>query len=251
MHEEIIAEDEITAERTPGELIRWVESKLDTVASTDSGEKTIRLRQGLAKQLVEEVYPLAIFALKKYGETNLVRIKPVVGNQNYDAMLTDNSYSPALTGYVEVTQAHEGEAEYLRALHLQKYGYVPGTGAVKKEGTKKTGLRVSVQLEAVSVDTVAEGELQKIVDAIGRKEGKSYPANTWLVVKFDDGYMFRRGADDTKIDNFMHDKIMGRNLYFNEVCLVGKFKEVFRQYGLIVDCGRVVQVVTMVQTVRK
>ena len=244
MHEEIITKDEITTERTPRELINWVESKIDTVASTDSGEKTIRLRQGLAKHLVEEVYPLAIFAFKKYGETNLVHIKPVIGNQNYDAILTDKSYSPALISYVEVTQAHEGETEYLRALHLQKYSYVPGTGTVQKEGTKKTGLRVSVQAEAESLDTLAESELQKIVNAIGRKEGKSYPANTCLVVKFDDGYMFRRATNNTKIDRFMHDKIGGLDLYFNEVFLVGKFKEIFRQYELIRNGGQIARIVT-------
>jgi len=243
MDEEIITEDEITTERTPAELIKWVESKLDAVASTDSGEKTIRLRQGLAKQLVEEVYPLAIFASKKYGETNLVHIKPIIGNQNYDAILTDNSYSPASVSYVEVTQAHEGETEYLRAIHLQEHGYVPGIGTVKKEGTKKTGLRVSAQPEAVSVDSVAGSELQKIVDAIGRKEGKSYPDNTCLVIKFDDGYMFRRAADGTTIDRFVHDKIVGRALHFNEICLVGKFKEVFRQYDLICNSGQVACVV--------
>jgi hypothetical protein len=239
MHEEIITEDEITTERTPKELIDWVESKINT-----AGEKTIRLRQGLAKQLVEEVYPLAIFALKKYGETKLIHIKPLIGNQNCDAILTDNSYSPALVSYVEVTQAHEGEAEYLRALHLQEFGYVPGTGAVKKEGTKKTGLKVSVQAEAVSIDSVAESELQKIVDAIGRKEGKSYPANTCLVVKFDDGYMFRRAIDNTTIDRFMQDKILGHYLCFDEVCLVGKFKAIFRQYCLTRNVGQVVRVVT-------
>lgn len=235
MHEEI-TEGEITIERTPRELIDWVESKINM-----ADEKTIRLRQGFAKQLVEEVYPLAIFAFKKYGETKLVHIKPVIGNQNYDAILTDNSYSPASVSYVEVTQAHEGEAEYLRAVHLQEHGYVPGTGTVKKEGTKKTGLRVSVQAEAVSVDSVAESELQKIIDAIGRKEGKSYPANTCLVVKFDDGYMFRRATDGRTIDRFVQDKILGRDLCFDEVCLVGKFKKVFQQYYLVRNGGQIVR----------
>jgi hypothetical protein len=237
MDEEIITEDEITTERTPQELIEWVETKINK-----ADEKSIRLRQGLAKQLVEEVYPLAIFAFKKYGKTKLVHIKPVIGNQNYDAILTDNSYSPASVSYVEVTQAHEGEAEYLRAVHLQEHGCVPGTGTVKKDGTKKTGLRVSVQAEAISVDSVAESELQKIIDAIGRKEGKSYPTNTCLIVKFDDGYMFRRAIDETTIDKLMQDKLRGRDLCFDEVCLVGKFKKISRQYKLIRNGGQIVRV---------
>ena len=238
MYKEIITKDEIMTGRTPSELISWVESKIKT-----ADEEAIRLRLGLAKQLVEEVYPLAIFAFKKYGENDLVRIKPVIGNQNYDAELTDNSHSPALVSYVEVTQAHEGEAEYLRAFHLQKSGYVPGTGTVKKEGTKKTGLRVKAQLEAVSVPAAAERELQKIVEAVLQKEGKNYPANTCLVVKFDDGIMFRRAVDDTRIDRFVSSKIMGTDLHFKEVCLVGKFKQVFRQYKLIYNSGRIEHVI--------
>ncbi|MBI4330126.1 MAG: hypothetical protein HY673_02450 [Chloroflexi bacterium] len=234
MDKEAITIDELTIERTPRELLNWVESKIES-----ADEETIRLRQGLAKQLVEEVYPLAIFAFKKYGETQSVHVKPVIGNQNFDAILTDNSCSPALVSYVEVTQAHEGEAEYLRDVHLQEHGYVPGTRTVKKEGTKETGLRVSPQAEAVSVDSVAESEMQKIVSAIGRKEGKDYPANTCLVVKFDDGYMFRRAMDHRTIDRFMHEELVGRDLRFNAIYLVGKFKKVFRQYTLVRDAGKI------------
>jgi hypothetical protein len=238
--DEEITEDAITKKRTPKELIMWVEEKIKT---TD--EKTIRLRQGLAKQLVEEAYPLAIFAFKKYGETESVCVKPVIGNQNYDAVLIDNSHPPASVSYIEVTQAHEGEDEYLRAFLLQKNGYVPVTGSIQKEGTKKKGLRVSARLEAVSVTEVAESELRKIVDAILRKEGKNYPVDTCLIVKFDDGYMFRHAADNITIDRIVHENILGHNLHFNEIYLVGKFKKIFRQYALVRNGGQVTRVVTI------
>lgn len=207
-------------------------------------ETAVRLRLGIIKQLVEEVYPLAIYAFKKFGETTFVHITPVIGNQNYDARLIDESYSPAFISYVEVTQAHEGESEYLRAVLLNKNGYVPGTGAIRKEGTRKKGLKVSAHIEAVLVSEVAEHELQKIVDAIGRKEGKGYLDNTNLIVEFDDGYMFRRAIDGKTIDRFMHEKIVDRDLHFNEIYLVGKFKEVFRQYTLIRKGGQITSVVT-------
>jgi hypothetical protein len=238
MHEEI-TESEITIKRTPKELIEWVESRIMT---TD--EETIRLRKDLAKQLIEEVYPLAIFALKKYGETQLVHIEPKIGNQNYDAILTDDSCSPTSIKYIEVTQSHEGETEHLRAVYLQEHGYVPLTGTIKKAGTKKTGLKVSAEFEAVSVTEEAQKELQKILDAILRKEGKSYPYNTYLVVAFDDGYMFRRAIDVTAIDKFVSDKLLGHSFYFDEVYLVGKKKEIFRQYQLIRHGGKTVRVMS-------
>lgn len=242
MSKESITEEEMTRERTPKELLNWVESKIDQVSSTDSGEKAIRLREGLAKQLVEEVYPLSVFAFKKYGEASWVYVRPVIGSQNYDAILTDHSRSPASVSYVEVTQAHEGEAEHLRAVHLQRHGYVPTTGKIKKKGTKKTGLQISAKLEAESVIVAAERELQKILDAIKLKEGKDYPDTTSLIIKFDDGHMFRRVADEAKIDKFVSDSIVGLDLRFSELYLVGKFKEVFRQYDIVREHGRVVRI---------
>jgi hypothetical protein len=236
--QEVINEGEIMMERTPKELIDWVESKIDTI-----DEKTLRLHQGFAKQLVEEVYPLAIFAFKKYGETQLIHIKPTIGNQNYDAILTDDSCSPTLKKYIEITQSHEGETAYLRAIYLQEHGYAPLTGTIKKKGTKKTGLRVTAQLEAVSAVEAAEREIQRVVDAILRKESKSYPPNTCLVVMFDDGYMIRRIINNTIIDRVIQDKILGRDLYFDEVYIVGKYKVVFRQYQLVNNGRQITRVV--------
>ena len=200
---------------------------------------------GLAKQLVEEIYPLAIFAYKKYGEKKKVYIKPVIGNQNYDAILTDDSHSPPLVKYVEVTQSHEGETEYLRAFYLQKHGYVPLTGKIKKGGSKKSGLRISAELEAVPVIENANNELQRIVDAIERKESKRYPNNTCLVISFDDGYMFRRALDITEIDTRVKNKILGHNFCFDEIYLVGRKKGIFRQYKLIRSSREIIQVKSM------
>ena len=49
--------EELAKARTPLALISWVEAKIDETGSTPDGEDTLRLRKGLAKQLVEEVYP--------------------------------------------------------------------------------------------------------------------------------------------------------------------------------------------------
>jgi len=245
MSAENITEEELTKERASKGLLEWVEAKMDQIASTDKGETAIRLREDpLVKQLVEEVYILGIFASKKYGNTDTVYIKPIIGSQNYDAVVVDYSHSPAQTSYIEVTQAHEGEVEYLRTVYLQKHGYVPVTGSIKKIGTKKTGLQVSTSLEAESVDQAASREFQKIYDAIHRKEGKKYPPDTSLIVKFDDGPMFRRVADDNMIDTFVMKNIMGLDLRFSTLSLVGKFKKIFRHYDLIRSRGQITRIIT-------
>jgi hypothetical protein len=235
---ESLNETEITLERTPKELLDWVESKIEAV-----DEKSIILRQGLAKQLTEEVFPLAVFAFKRYGDNKLIHIRPVIGHQNYDAILTDDSCSPTLKKYIEVTLSHEGEIEHLRHVYLQEHGYVPVTGTIKKEGTKKTGLRVIPQIEAVLVDEAAKSEIKRVVDAILRKEGKAYPLSTCLVVMFNDGHMTRRIIDNAAIDKVIQGTIIGHNLCFDEICIVGKFKYAFRQYELIHVGNKVTDVV--------
>ena len=141
-----VTEEELTRERTPSELLSWVEDK---IASFDNeGVRALRLRIGLMKPLVEEVYPMAVYACKKYGKTDLVKIRPAIGSQNYDAIVTDNSRSPASVGYLEVTQAHEGEERHLRNVYLNEHGFVPGHGPIKKAGTKKTGMSISADFKA-------------------------------------------------------------------------------------------------------
>ena len=184
-----VTEEELRRERTPFELLSWVEDKL--ASFNDDGVRALRLRIGLMKPLVEEVYPMAVYACKKYGNTDLVKIRPAIGSQNYDAIVTDNSRSPASVSYLEVTQAHEGEERHLRNVYLNEHGFVPGHGPIKKAGTKKRGMSISADFKAESVPEMASRELGKVLSAVKRKERKEYPPDTSLIVWFDDVYTDR------------------------------------------------------------
>jgi len=111
--------EELTKKRTPSELLSWAKWKMEQIGSTDEGEKALRLREGLAKPLMEEVYPLAIFGWRKFGNTDQILMQPIIGNQSYDAIVTDLRSKPASESYIEITQSHEGENDYLRRLVLQ------------------------------------------------------------------------------------------------------------------------------------
>ena len=101
--------DELAKWRTPSELLAWVEAKLDQIGSTDAGERALRFGEGLAKQFVEEVYPLAIFGVHKFGNADRILLRSVIGNQAYDAEVTDTACDRRPLGYIEITQSHEGE----------------------------------------------------------------------------------------------------------------------------------------------
>jgi len=43
------------------DLLSWVKDKTEQIESTDKGVKALKLREGFAKLLMEEDYPLALF----------------------------------------------------------------------------------------------------------------------------------------------------------------------------------------------
>jgi len=231
MSNEGISREELTKKRTPSELLSWVKWKREQIASTEEGERTLILHEGLAKQFEEEVYPLAIFGQRKFGNTDQILMQPIIGNQSYDAVITDLSSKPASESYIEITQAHEGENDYLRSCVLAQQGIVPMHGPVTKTGTKKTGRKISTPFTAANADEVATKELKKIVDAVKGKAGKDYPINTSLLIVFDDGLSFRLAVDDRYLDTFVKENILKLDLRFSTLYLVG-WQNVFREFNL-------------------
>lgn len=232
MSDESISEEELTKERTPSELWSWFKQRNDQIYySSDEGRKALRLHEGLAKQFMEEIYPLAIWGKRKFGDTAQILIRPVIGFQNYDAIVTDLRTKPASQSYVEITQSHEGENEYLRSFVLHNKGLVSRYGMVSKKGTKKTGLKVSVEPGGAYVEEAAKDDLKRILAAAERKKGKDYPANTSLIIFFDDSLHFPRVVDDAHLDDFVNRDILKLDLRFSTLYLVG-LDHVFREYSL-------------------
>lgn len=231
MSNDVISIEELTLDRTPEELFTWIENKMNHIESTDEGEKSLRLHEGLAKQLIEEVYPLAIFGKHKFGNTDQILLKPVIGNQKYDAVVTDLRSKPPFQSYIEITQSHEGENDYLRRRVLQEQGFLFIPTHVTKKGTKKTGLGVSVKPNANSGEVPGK-ELNRIVDAARRKAGKDYPTDTSLIIVFDDDHFFKRHVNNSSLDTFVRKYVMNLNLRFAALYLVGRREEVFREFSL-------------------
>ncbi|MBI2917799.1 MAG: hypothetical protein HYY01_07360 [Chloroflexi bacterium] len=230
MPNEHVSNQELQKARTPSELWDWLIQKVDQICSTPEGIQDFRLQKGLIKQLVEEVRPLAIFGEHKFGDTNQVHLQPVVGNQNYDAVVTDSRTEPHSTSYLEVTQAHEGENDYWRRCELLRKGFVFPYATVIKQGTNKNRT-VSVPPEATSVEERVKTELRRILIAAQKKEHRDYPANTSLVIFFDDTPPFQKVIDHERLDVFVRGEILNLDLRFAKLYLVGEAKGVFREYS--------------------
>ena len=133
--------------------------------------------------------------------------------------------------YIEITQSHEGENDYLRRLVLSRQGFV-FYGPPNKKGTKKTGLQVSIPAKAFELGEVAEGELKRILEAARRKEAKDYPINTSLIIFFNDNLTFRQAVDDNQLDTFVKKNILSLDLRFSTLYIVG-WQNVFREFSLV------------------
>jgi len=232
MPNEFISKNELTQERTPSELRSWVIEKTGEMGSTQQGRRVLRLQNGLAKQLMEEVLPLAIFGKHKYGDTDQVLLQPVIGNQPYDAVVTDRTTDPPTESFIEITLSHEGRDNYLRRCQLLEKGYVfPYAPVIKTRAKGKIGQAFSIPPEANSVEERVENERKRILAAARRKEGKDYRPNTSLVIFFDDARSFQEVIDNERIDSFVTSNILNLDLRFSTLYLVGW--DVFREYSLV------------------
>lgn len=232
MPTELISKTELETPRTAREYLAWVESRIQKLGKTDEGKSALRLRRGLAKVLVEEALPLAIFAAKHYGASRRVKIRHRIGNQNFDAEVMDGRLRKSPFKYVEVTQAHEGENEHYRMIALERDGHVNVLGTVKKSGTKHTGITIEVENEARSHDCVHSEELKRIAGAIARKLTKRYTDDTALVVAFDDYVAIRSDEDMDSLRDFVSQNLAKKITNFRWLALVGWGKRNFLEFEL-------------------
>jgi len=216
-----LSQTELESPKTAAELHPWVMSKFDEFAATEEGKQAIRLTQGLAKILVEESFPLGLFANHYFDASPKVVLVQVIGSQPYDAWITDERENPSSLQYVEVTQAHEGENDYLRMVALQQNGHVSVLGSVRKEGSKRRGLKVEAENEAKCHSEVIAEQLRRIQAAVERKSGKDYPEHTGLVIAIEDFIAFRTPEDVAQLEALARHELIPRLSQFELVSFVG------------------------------
>jgi len=210
------------------DILPWVESCIQEIGSTKEGKHVIRFREGLAKELVEEAYPIGIFAMHHFEEDTDVVIQHVIGNQNYDALVTQGT---APFSQIEVTQAHEGEGAFLRMLHLEREGHVSPVGTITKTGRKLTGISVRVDYKSNSPEERRSAEFARVRQAIERKLEKRYPQDTALIVAFDDGIKLPE-YDDVAGLRAAIEPMLPQLDGFCWLAIVGWSKKVFLEFNL-------------------
>lgn len=112
--------EELELARTPHELRVWALDMRERLAADPTKKEFVRNRSKEFKILLGEAVPLAIFASHYYAGRDDIFVRVTVSISSHDGEIIkkcEGGYSEPLL-YVEVTQAHEGESEYLRNVAL-------------------------------------------------------------------------------------------------------------------------------------
>lgn len=217
----ILQQVDMETTRTPSALCDWVDSKTSELSETNDGKPFACSGAPLPKKLWEEIRPLGLFALHRYGSRNDVKCTPNLSNENHDGKIDfDDSSIPSV--YVEITYAKDGYDESLRSEVLSENGSVNASGRISKSGTKASGRRkVDVENECVDHQETRGRALEIVRERIVNKSNKTYGPNHVLVVVIDD-YLPFRTEDDRKILIECAKSIIDNvKLDFGEIVLLG------------------------------
>lgn len=217
--ETILNRADMELSRTPRELCDWVDSKAVELSKTKEGKAYARSGALLPKKLWEEVRPLGLFALCRYGDTG-VRCTPNLTNDNYDGKIefSDPAASPV---YIEMTYAKDGQDERLRLKVLAKEGNVNALGNITVSGTKASGQTIKVENEAVDHTDVRRVALDLVKKRLDGKSNKQYGKDHILVVIVDDYLPFRTDEDKEVLMRYTQAALSELNLNVGAVYLLG------------------------------
>ena len=159
MNRDLLNEDQLQKPRTLVELCSFIAEVRNVSALSVDGWHHGMLRKGLFKQLVGEIIPVKDYAQSQYAGRDVL-IKPVIGNQGYDAEILDSSSQ--LIERIEVTSPHDGDFES----NDTKLAIERGFGKVR------------VYRPGEDVTNIA----RLILDAVKKKSKKDYSDSTLLIV---------------------------------------------------------------------
>lgn len=217
--ETILNRADMELSRTPRELCDWVDARAAELSKTKDGKAYARSGALLPKKFWEEIRPLGLFALCRYGNEG-VRCTPNLTNDNYDGKI-ELSKPLASHVYIEMTYAKDGYDERLRLNVLTEKGDVNALGKLTVTGTKASGQTIKVEDEGVDHTDVRKAALELVKERLRGKNNKQYGKDHILVVVVDDYLAFRTDKDKEVLMSYTKAALSRLNLNVGAVYLLG------------------------------
>jgi hypothetical protein len=228
--EEILSSADCEQERSPNDFIEWVEKKYKLLAATQEGRNYARLHKDLAKPFLDEMLPFSHICKHLYSDCDHLTVKPKLGNQNVDAVVTDHT-SGQIMKY-EFPRAIDGYDESDRLRYFVEHGHVPLTAPITRKGTKASGRRtLDIKLKFVEHDEKVTETLLLEKQSATKKTNKRYGLDTILVILFEDN-LFRSVEDRDKLKAFVEKEVLSMRLDFKKLFLLGRSGEPLFKFPL-------------------
>ena len=215
----LITIEEIQVFRTPPKFIIWFEAYLEKTRLERKYKRERLLHKGIAKVVYEEVFPLYRFLQVFGGAWPDLRIRNVIGNQNYDVEIQGEA--PLPFEFLEVTVADINYDEILRRQCLLENRSVPAIGPVIYTGNKRTGWNIKVPYGFHLHADVNNEKKERILESIEKKSEKSYPPETALLIYFDDYVAFSGDGDNQDMLDFIDNLEGDWESVFSKLYIVG------------------------------
>ena len=174
------------------------------------------LHEGPFKWFHEELYPLSVFVMARYGDRDDVLCVPQRDqSRDVDAEIRE----PSRTIRIEITSARDPD-EHLRMAYLVQHRRVSLTGPLTVEGTKRTGCHIENELEFVDHQESRARHLGWIKAAAAGKVGRGrYGRGYELLFSVEDWWFDHDDAEE--VVAFIEREILVLPLEFAAVHIVG------------------------------
>ncbi len=225
--EQILSPADCEIERTPGELVEWVDRINGLFARSRQGKDYVRSRRGLAGQFVDYIYPFSLLVRLLFGTRRDVVCKINVSDESYDALFIDYRHRPLRVHRLEFAHAIHGYDEYVRRVYLPDDGLVAALSmfGARTEDVAEPGEPASkVVWLNKSLELIATAARQRLLRRYGR--GMSF------VIVFDDYAAFSSAQDLKALERFVRSEILPIGLDFHRLFLLGWSGQVLRVFPL-------------------
>jgi len=200
--------------RSPEELEKWVQSVL-AKAGTIPYKESLRLKIGLFKEFLEEIFPINFLLQSLFDGRDDVTYQPQIGNQPYDGILEIHGCDKR---YVEITFPHDGETDKLHMEYLNEHGGLHTSGGI---GRNKKTRKLETTPGARFVTDIKKDIFKLIKNGLEAKYNKRYDKVYMLVLFFEDLQVFKNDNDQQELRDFVKNDLLPLSSTFEVVYLVG------------------------------
>lgn len=208
-------------ERTPAELVRWVEEKHELFRSTKEGRKYLVERQGLAKCFMDEIHALSLLVGHLFNNRIDVVCKPNLSDDDCDAVVVDYRKRPLRVRTVVFARAILSYEAYLRRLYFPDDDHAFTFSRFTLKDRREHKSKAADDGETLLHVILLNKGLELIAKAAKAKANRPYGKLANLVIIFDDYGTFRSREDLSLLEDFVITEVLPMDLDFGKLYLLG------------------------------